>query len=179
MHALVIVDMQQGSIANSDKHDVEGIVERINLLSQQVRKVGGPVVFIAHDGNESENLLPHSDGWQILNSLTKLEGDIVIRKRANDAFYQTQLANTLEQQQISKLIICGWATDFCVDTTVKSALTRDYNVTVAADCHTVSDREFITADQVIAYHNWLWANMIETNGVIQVKNSREITLDSC
>ena len=175
MHALIIVDMQQASIANSNKYDTEGVVSRINQLSQQVRAHQGLVIFIAHDGEENEGLVPHTDGWQILDSLTMKENDIVIRKKANDAFYQTTLADTLKKHDISKLLICGWATDFCVDSTLKSALNRNYQVTAVADCHTVSDRENISALQVINYHNWLWSNMLPTQSSITVLKSTDIT----
>ncbi len=175
MHALIIVDMQQASIANSDKYDCEGVVSRINKLSNTVRSHPGLVIFIAHDGEEQEGLLPHSDGWKILDSLTMKESDIIIRKKANDAFYQTPLADTLVKHNVSKLLICGWATDFCVDATLKSALNKNYQVTAVADCHTVSDRGNISALQVINYHNWLWSNMIATQHKIAVLKSNDIT----
>ncbi len=177
MHALIIVDMQQASIANSNKYDSDGVVSRINQLSQRVRAKEGLVIFIAHDGEEAEGLKPFTDGWKILDSLEMKNSDITIRKQANDAFYQTQLAATLYKHDISKLLICGWATDFCVDSTVKSALNKDYHVIAVADCHTVSDREDISALQVIKYHNWLWSNMLSTKTKLQVVNSSEITFE--
>lgn len=176
MQALIIIDMQQASIANSNKYDTLGVVQRINLLAQRVRQYQGLVIFIAHDGEAAEGLLPHSAGWQVLDSLVQTNSDIIIRKTANDAFYHTRLASTLKESNIEDLIICGWATDFCVDTTIKSALSQNYQVTVAADCHTLSDRLNINAPTVISYFNWLWANMLSTKFTVMVQNATDISL---
>lgn len=176
MQALIIVDMQQASIANSNKYDTLGVVQRINVLAQSVRQHQGLVIFIAHDGEEAEGLFPHSAGWQILDALVQTKSDIIIRKTANDAFYNTRLATILKESNIEDLIICGWATDFCVDTTIKSALSQNYQVTVAADCHTLSDRPNINAADAISYFNWLWANMLSTKFIIRVQNAADIPL---
>lgn len=178
MQALIIVDMQQASIANSDKYDTQGVVARINTLAQRIRDQQGQVIFIAHDGNESEGLVPHSAGWQILDSLIQGRDDLILRKTANDAFYQTTLAATLTAKGIEDLIFCGWATDFCVDSSVKSALAKNYRVSVAKDCHTVSDRPYLSASQVIEYYNWLWQNMLPTRTAIEVRNSTQLALTS-
>jgi nicotinamidase-related amidase len=172
--ALVIVDMQQAVISNSDKHDSVNVMQRINILARAVRQSAAKVIFIQHDGEAEEGLLPFTQGWQIAASLKVKDSDIVIRKTTNDAFYDTQLAEVLEQSKIQQLIFCGWATDFCVDSSIKAAISRDFQVTVAADCHTVSDRAFLSAVDVINYHNWLWSNLLSLNTPVQVEASQDI-----
>ena len=41
MNVLIIVDMQEASFANPDKYDSEGVIERINQLSENIRQNGG------------------------------------------------------------------------------------------------------------------------------------------
>ncbi|MCJ8339650.1 MAG: isochorismatase family protein [Pseudomonadales bacterium] len=168
MDVLIVIDMQEGTISSSDKYDARGVIERINQLSQQVRSNGGKVIFVQHDGTTEEGLFPHSDGWQILKALQQGEGDATVRKTTNDAFYNTQLSLMLAMMGATKLIFCGWATDLCVDTSIRAAISRDYRVCVAADCHTVSDREHLSAAQVIAHHNWVWSNMLSAVSTPQV-----------
>ena len=60
----------------------------------------------------------------------------------------------------SELVIVGCATDFCVDTTVRSAAARGYQVIVPSDGHTTRDRPHLSAQQVIAHHNYMWADLL-------------------
>jgi len=46
-------------------------------------------------------------------------------KEACDAFYKTDLSRILQDHDTRELIVTGCATDFCVDTTVRAAASRD------------------------------------------------------
>jgi nicotinamidase-related amidase len=65
----------------------------------------------------------------------------------------------------------GYATDFCVDATLRSAASKDYSVIVVADAHTTSDNPVLKADVVRRHHNWAWANAITRRGVSIIKAS--------
>ena len=58
----------------------------------------------------------------------------------------------------------GWATDLCVDATVRSAAALGFQV-VVANAHTVSDRPHLDARQVIEHHHWVWRNLIAKHQV--------------
>jgi Amidases related to nicotinamidase len=75
---------------------------------------------------------------------------------------------------VTELILTGCATDFCVDATLKSAMTRDYFITVVADGHTIADRPMIPAQQVIQYFNWLWSEMTPIQSMIKVESCHAI-----
>jgi ureidoacrylate peracid hydrolase len=51
-----------------------------------------------------------------------------------DAFHNTDLEAILKGLKCDTLIITGIATNFCVETTVRSAMNRGYNVVVLSDC---------------------------------------------
>ncbi|MGC2047275.1 MAG: cysteine hydrolase family protein [Gallionella sp.] len=159
--ALLVIDMQVGLFgADTPRHDAEGVVDRINALARAVRREGGAVIFIQHDGPPGDVFEPGREGWKILPSLEREEGDPVVHKSACDAFYQTDLAEMLQKHGATRLIVTGCATDFCVDTTVRAAASRDYVVVVAEDGHTTADRPHVDAVSVIRHHNWLWQNLI-------------------
>jgi len=122
MDVLLIIDMQEASFYESDKFDSDGIINRINQLSQHTRANGGCVIFIQHDGTEGEGLIPNTPGWEVLSALTRTDSDTIIRKTTNDEFYNTELHRVLSEINPEKLIISGWATDFCVDTTIRSSV---------------------------------------------------------
>ena len=168
MDALLVVDPQQAAIAANDKHDQQATLDRVNRLAEHVRTRGGSVIFVLHDGTEDEALLPHSDGWQLHSSIRREGADRIVRKTLNDAFAGTDLAPLLDELATDRLIICGWATDLCVDSSVRSAVSRGFDVVVPSDCHTVADRPDLRAEQVIEHHNWLWTNLIAIRGPVAV-----------
>ncbi len=161
MKALLIIDMQRGSFtAETPRHDAEGVISRINQLAGRFRSSGDPVLFIQHDGTIHGDFIPGSEAWKLLPELEIRAEDSFIAKTANDCFYKSELTAALQKQQITEVVITGCATDFCVDTTVKSAVAKEYKVTVIADAHTTADREGITAESLIAHYNWVWKNML-------------------
>ena len=52
--------------------------------------------------------------------------------------HKSALLFTLRRHKCRKLIFTGCATDFCVDTTIRSAVSYDFNVVVASDCNTTA-----------------------------------------
>lgn len=177
MKALLIIDMQKGSFKPySLRHDTLGTIDRINSIAAFFRNNYYPVIFIQHDGSKENCFFPNSDEWEILPELIKLQNDITINKTANDSFYKTSLQEFLSKNLISELFITGCATDFCVDTTIKSALSKDYKVTIIEDGHTTASRPHIDAQTVIHYYNWLWSDMSPTKYKLTVVKANDIKI---
>ncbi|HEY3391040.1 MAG TPA: isochorismatase family protein, partial [Prolixibacteraceae bacterium] len=118
--------------------------------------------------------LPGTNDWQILSELNQLPGDLYIDKTINDSFYQSELQITLRKLGINDLYFVGCATDFCFDATVKSALGKDFNVTVVKDAHTTADRPHVNAKTLIDHHNWLWSELTAAAFPIKVVPCHEI-----
>lgn len=172
-HALIVIDLQEAATAGGRQHALEDVLARIERLAGEVRVSGGRVVFIQHDGPPGDPWEPGTPGWMITSALTRHPDDLVIRKTLNDAFHGTSLQRELDRILPGKVIICGWATDFCVDGTVRSAVARGFDVWVASDCHTLDDRPHLDATEVIAHHNWVWQNLIAP-GSVTVLTAAEI-----
>jgi nicotinamidase-related amidase len=149
-------------------HDKEGVIKRINILSDTFRKKGDKVIFIQHDGSIEGSHVPSTEGWEILPSMDRLPDDLVISKTANDSFYRTTLKDELLRLRVDELVITGTATDFCIDATVKSALVNDFNITVIADAHTTEDKPNLTAKQLIDHYNWVWQALAPAKFKIKV-----------
>jgi nicotinamidase-related amidase len=162
---LLVVDMQQGLLAGSAKWDRDGLVSRINWLSGQIRRAGGSVIFVRHT-RDSEALAAGSPGWQLLPDLHVEEGDAFLSKSTCDCFAGTDLFALQPPALTGRLIITGFATEFCVDTTVRSAAVRGYDVWAPEDGHTTADRPHLSAEQVRAHHNYVWSGFIGARGAI-------------
>jgi nicotinamidase-related amidase len=165
MDALIVVDMQVGLLNGEPKHDLHGVIERINRLAAKVRERSGTVIFVQHCGGKGDDFEPETRGWALLPELHRIPADIVIRKTLNDAFAGTDLMARLEEIAPDRILITGWATDFCVDATVRSAVSNHHDVVVVTDGHTLSDRPHLDAASVIRHHNWVWSNLITRRSV--------------
>ena len=173
--ALLVIDMQKGSFTSeTPRFDTEGVIRRINELAATFRAQQFPVIYIQHDGTGTGEFEKHSTEWENLDALIVKPTDLRIDKYANDVFYNSQLQAKLSALKINELFITGCATDFCVESTVQSALSKDYQITVVADGHTTGERPHLQAEKVIEHYNWVWQNMIPTKGRIEVKNFEAI-----
>ena len=169
MAVLLVIDMQVGLFESSTpRYDAQGVVQRINNVAEAVRATGGNVIFIQHDDQAGSVLEPHTKGWELLPSLEQAGEDFLVRKQACDAFYETELGNILDAHDPKPLIITGCATDFCVDTTVRAAASRDYEVMVVEDGHTTANRPHLNAEDIIQHHNWVWKSLILPRSQVKV-----------
>jgi nicotinamidase-related amidase len=174
--ALLVIDVQVGLFDTKPApFEAEAVIGRINEAIDKARQAWAPVVFIQHDGEPSENwLVPHSDGWRLHPRLRIEQADMIIRKTAGDAFYRTCLESELRSRGITTLVITGYATDFCVDSTLRNAVSRDFQVVVVADAHTTTDGPVLKAKVVRQHYNWVWANLI-ANQPVRVVTLSEVT----
>ncbi|MDN3577577.1 cysteine hydrolase family protein [Chitinimonas viridis] len=151
--ALLIIDVQRGLFDPlPHPYEADAVVDRINQLSIRAREAGMPVMMVQHERLGSA-LAHGSEGWQLQEDLLVTAGDIMVRKTTPDAFLRTPLAELLVQHGVSRLVICGYATEFCVDTTTRRAAALGYPVVLAADAHTTHDKAHATALQIRTHHN--------------------------
>lgn len=175
MEVLLVVDMQNALFAGEIvRFDAEGVIDRINRLAASVRRRGGRVIFIQHNGTAEEGLLPRSSGWRILDGLDIQGQDGRVEKTACDAFYRTSLQDMLAALGADRLIVTGCATDFCVDTTIRAAASRGFDVVAVADGHTTGDRPHLGAEAIIRHHNWMWENLILPDHPVRVSATAEL-----
>jgi nicotinamidase-related amidase len=157
--AILVIDVQQGLCEGPDAaHDCPGTIERINVATHRAREAGVPVFFIQHESNAG--YLEHgSREWQLASDLQVNAGDRKIRKTTPDSFLRTDLHEALQILGVTRLVVCGMHTEFCVDTTTRKALALGYPVVLVSDAHTSAGNAAIGALQVIAHHNATLTNI--------------------
>ena len=82
------------------------------------------------------NYPPGSPATRFLEPTKPLEDEIVITKTASGAFTGTALDSTLRNMGIEHLIVVGFMTDECVETTTRVALDYGYVAKVVSDATT-------------------------------------------
>lgn len=165
-NVLIVIDMQQGVLA-TERYLAE---EKIAVMNQLIRSAD-QVIFIRHCEGEMQ---PGHPSWQIVPGLCQPENALYVSKTACDSFYQTSLAEELAKVGARSFTVCGCATDYCVDTTIKVGASLGYAITVAADAHTTAERNSVTAAQLICQHNEVWAELSLPDNRIQVLPAQQI-----
>jgi nicotinamidase-related amidase len=161
MDALLFIDMQKGmfSIAGVVPYDGAAVVQRIATLVGRARAHGTPVFFVRHDGGPGHPLAATTSGFEFHADLLPNAGESVTVKRRCSAFHDTELDAALKAAGINRVVICGMQTESCVDTAVRAAAERGYQVTLVADAHTTFDTTVLDANDIIAHHNQTLAGL--------------------
>ncbi len=149
--ALLVIDVQHGLFDETPRpFEAEAVIERINILAARARAAGAPVVFIQHEAGDIEY---DSANWQLQPGLQVKEGDVKLRKTTPDSFLRTELEALLTSWRTEHVVICGYASEFCVDTTTRRAAALGYPVTLVADAHTTHDKPHATGLQIRTHEN--------------------------
>lgn len=172
--AVLVIDVQRGLFDREPRpYEADATVARINRLTDRARRAGIPVFVIQHEQAAGE-LAFGSDGWQPAAGLAVDEGDGRVRKTTPDAFLRTDLLERLREKQVDTVVICGYASEFCVDTTTRRAAALGFSVLLAADGHTTHDKAHASAGEIRAHHNATLANIRSFGPTIMAVPSAEI-----
>ncbi|MCC6778743.1 MAG: cysteine hydrolase [Hyphomicrobiales bacterium] len=162
--ALIVIDVQNDFCAEGGYFDrtgadlslVEPAVERIVALTEAARAAGVAVIFVRSHYDpvylsETQNARRRRLGWEIplcrqgtwgveLYRVAPRADETIITKHRYDAFYQTDLELVLRTNGIASLLFAGVATNVCVESTLRSAFMRDFNIVLVEDCAAARDR---------------------------------------
>ncbi len=94
-----------------------------------------------------------SEEWQLAAGLKCQPCDLRIRKSEADSFRETGLEEHLRAQEIESLTIGGCSSEFCVDFTIRRALSLRFTVQLLSDAHTTHDKAHFSAEKIREHHN--------------------------
>lgn len=94
-----------------------------------------------------------SSGWALDERLAITPEDLYLRKTTPDCFYRTGLQQLLERHSVTCIVVTGYASEFCVDTTCRRAAALGYEVILAADAHTTHDKQHASAELIRTHEN--------------------------
>jgi nicotinamidase-related amidase len=150
--ALLVIDVQEGLFAdeNIPVFNGERLLNNIGELIAKARKTNVPIIFVRHG---DDFLQFGTDSWHVHKNLDSRENDIYVNKKTPDSFLDTNLLEALKLENIDKVFICGLQTEFCVDTTCRSAFSKKLEIVLVEDAHSTYDSAILNAEQIIDHHN--------------------------
>src|SRR5262245_51716492 len=136
--ALVVIDAQQEYFAPVGKlvlPDGPAAVTRIAELLAWARSAGRPVIHVVHESRRPNptTFVPGSPGLEIHPAVRPAPDEPVVTKHLPGSFTNTGLEEYLRRHGIEQVIVAGFMTQMCCDTTAREAAHRGFRVVMAAD----------------------------------------------
>lgn len=115
--------------------------DRQRDLLAAFRDAGLPVFFTRHDSREAASPLKFSlPGGAQIAGLEPRAGEVVIEKDVNSGFIGTGLEVALRRRGVGRLVVAGFFTNFCVETTVRMAGNMGFDVYLTEDACATTNR---------------------------------------
>ena len=161
--ALIVVDVQNDFVspdgsAGKRGDDVGGamaMIPNLTRLIDQARKVGLTIVYIRtthSDWTDTASWIYRTSqksglstcregtwGAEFYDGIAPLPSERVVIKHRYSAFINTDLNTVLKARGIQSILVCGVATNVCVETTARDGYMYDYYVTMIDDCSAAYD----------------------------------------
>lgn len=152
--ALIIIDAQ--NTYRNGIMKLEGVEEAMaecKKLLERFRAANRPVFHIQHDAGPGTPYDVTSPEGQIADVVAPIAGEAVITKNFPNSFTQTDLDEQLKAAGINNLILAGFMSHMCVNSTAHGAFSLGYNPTVVASATaTRSLPSKVTGESVPAAH---------------------------
>ena len=136
--ALLVIDAQQEYFAPIGKIVLPGgpaAVGRIARLLDWARGRGMPIVHIVHESQKpgARTFVAGSPALAIHPEAAPKAGEPVVTKHLPGSFTNTPLERMLRDGGIERVIVSGFMTQMCCDTTTREAAHRGFSVTLLSD----------------------------------------------
>jgi ureidoacrylate peracid hydrolase len=176
--ALIVIDMQNDFCAKGGYFDrtgadltgMEELADRLNCFIGTARVAGALVIFVRslYDPiylSDAQKERRRRVGWDLplcragtwgfeFYRVEPQDGDPIVTKHRFDAFYNTDLELILNTNNRRNLFFAGVSTNVCVETSLRNAFTRDFEVVLLADCTAARNRRAHEATLDTVHHHF-------------------------
>ena len=130
---LVMIDLQntytRGVMA---LEDVEPAIDEAAALLDRARRAGIPIVHVQHDAGEGTPYDVRGESGAIVDRVAPREGEHRIVKNYPNSFVGTDLEEHLRGRSAQNLVLAGFMTHMCVNSTARAAFNAGFASTVVA-----------------------------------------------
>ncbi|MCX6153564.1 MAG: cysteine hydrolase family protein [Candidatus Kapabacteria bacterium] len=134
--ALLVIDVQNeyfsGKLPVSYPQDS---IDNILKVIDSAHKAGIFTIFVQHfsSATNAKAFVKESDEWELHPEIKKRKCQALIEKNYPGSFTGTNLDEILKGKGIDTVVICGYMTQTCCDTTSRQAFHLFYNVEFLSD----------------------------------------------
>lgn len=132
--ALILIDCQNTYREGIMKlENVEPAIAECAKLLARARAAGTPVIHIQHDAGPGSPYDVRARIGSISDEVAPKAGEAVITKAYPSSFQGTTLDADLKKLGVEDLVLAGFMTHVCVNSTARAAFNHGYRATVAAN----------------------------------------------
>jgi nicotinamidase-related amidase len=136
--ALIVIDVQNEYVTGSlpiAHPDVETSLERIGAALDAASAADLNVVLVRHTEPDPEGgvFVAGTPEWELHPEIARRHHDVLIDKQLPGSFTGTELESWLREHGVDQVVIAGYMTHMCVDTTSREAMHLGFEVTVLDD----------------------------------------------
>jgi len=132
--ALVMIDCQNTYREGiMQLEGVEPALQECAKLLARARDAGTTIIHIQHDAGPGSPYDVNAPIGAIADVVAPATGEIVITKAYPSSFEQTNLDIELKNRDISELVLAGFMTHVCVNSTARAAFNLGYRTTVVGN----------------------------------------------
>lgn len=91
------------------------------------------IIIVQHTGPYGDTFVKNSNEWEMHPNILEKSYDYLIEKTKPSSFYETNLEEILKKENITGLVISGYMTQMCCDTTAREAFHKGYYVEFLSD----------------------------------------------
>jgi nicotinamidase-related amidase len=161
--AVLVIDMQMIMFDSEPAlYRRAEVLETARGVIERARAAGVEVIYVQHNAEPGKAMAEGAPGWAIHPDIAPQQDELVVQKWTPDSFHETILHDELTRRGISKLVVLGMQTEYCVDTSTRRAFSLGYDVTLVSDGHSTWDTDIVKAEQIIAHHNAVLGDWFST-----------------
>jgi len=152
--ALILIDIQ--NTYRSGLMQLTGVEQAIleaQKLLKKARELNIPIIHIQHDAGVGSPYDVSADIGKISAEVSPIAGEKVIIKNYPNSFVQTLLDVELKALGIKNIVLAGFMTHMCVNSTAHGAFNLGYATTIIASATATrplmgANNKILTADEV-------------------------------
>lgn len=131
--ALIMIDCQNTYLEGIMKlSGVDAALDEAGRLLDHARRLGRPIIHIQHDAGPGSPYDIRTTIGAIAGRVAPMAGEAVVVKHYPNAFVGTDLEARLKAAGVESVILAGFMTHMCVNSTARGAFNLGFQPTVVA-----------------------------------------------
>lgn len=132
--ALLVIDVQNEYFTGKLKVTYPtNSLDNILRAMDHAKKNNMTIIIIQHTAISGDTFVKNSKEWEVHPAILEKAYDYHIEKNKPSSFFHTNLEEILKNENIDGVVISGYMTQMCCDTTAREAFHKGYSVEFLSD----------------------------------------------